>query len=113
MKFSAVVTRYFSFIGLSQNNPKWEGSEEVSCSPPSVAQTFIPARSCRLSSITCMRPLTLYPARRVALHKKGGFKTRTHKLDGFSWFKIPVLKVGLTMAPWNSLCLVSWGSCKY
>lgn len=31
MKFSAVVTRYFSFTGLSQNNPKWEGSEEVSC----------------------------------------------------------------------------------
>lgn len=37
MKFSAVVTRYFSFTGLSQNNPKWEGSEEVSCPPLSLA----------------------------------------------------------------------------
>lgn len=36
MKFSAVVTRYFSFIGLSQNNPKWEGSEEVSELLPSI-----------------------------------------------------------------------------
>lgn len=40
MKFSAVVTRYFSFTGLSQNNPKWEGSEEVSSSIASAPRSL-------------------------------------------------------------------------
>lgn len=40
MKFSAVVTRYFSFTGLSQNNPKWEGSEEVSSSTASAPRSL-------------------------------------------------------------------------
>lgn len=70
MKFSAVVTRYFSFIGLSQNNPKWEGSEEVSCSPASVALTL---SSLLLQAFQYNAYETPHSLSCPGGHKKGGF----------------------------------------
>lgn len=98
MKFSAVVTRYFSFIGLSQNNPKWEGSEEVSCSPASVALTLVSACSVQafqynacetIRSLSCLGGLYCV--------RKGALKPAHRNWMTSSYLKYPFSKSG---RPW-------------